>query len=234
MVAHLPGANAPQATLAFAYRSWIPAVAAGQDPGDNSHVAPAIERRQVGGRPTSRGRARQQSGAAPARLSCKLGNRPRRGCGFRLKPRLRGTGHDLEAARCGGPDHRFQSVEQSDPVLADGKRAEDAFWRRRGRWASPNRACATAWSPSRRSSASSSIARSRAEAGRRMPCGDIRHVLLSRIRRLFEKTSSDVGLSDDAGQRANLELGMIRHRHRRCGVPESFLHQDVAATLSNG
>jgi hypothetical protein len=47
-----------------------------------------------------------------------------------------------------------------------------------------------------------------------MPCGDIRHVLLSRIRRLFEKTSSDVGLSDDAGQRANLELGMIRHRTR--------------------
>jgi len=51
---------------------------------------------------------------------------------------------------------------------------------------------------------------------------------------LFEKASSDAGLSDDAGQRAKLELGMIRHRHRRCGVLGSFLHHDVAATLSNG
>src|SRR3989304_7107956 len=60
-VAHLPGANAPQTTLAFANFSWTPAVAAGQDPGDHSHVALAIERRQVGGRSTPRGCVRQQS-----------------------------------------------------------------------------------------------------------------------------------------------------------------------------
>ena len=39
---------------------------------------------------------------------------------------------------------------------------------------------------------------------------------LSRIHLQFEKTSIDPGLSDDAGRRTDLDLGMIRNRHRRC------------------
>jgi hypothetical protein len=50
----------------------------------------------------------------------------------------------------------------------------------------------------------------------------------------FEKTSSDAGLSDDGGQRTNLKFGVIRHWDRRCGGLGSFLHHNVAATLSNG
>jgi hypothetical protein len=54
-----------------------------------------------------------------------------------------------------------------------------------------------------------------------------------RARLLFEKASRNARLSNDAGQRPNLELGVIRHRHGCRRIGGSLLHDDVAAVLSN-
>ena len=45
--------------------------------------------------------------------------------------------------------------------------------------------------------------------------------------------ASHTRLPDDAGQGSKPEFGMIWYRHGRGRTPGSFLHHDVAATLSN-
>ena len=50
---------------------------------------------------------------------------------------------------------------------------------------------------------------------------------------VLEEAARETRLTDDAGESADFEFLVIWNGHRRGGVPSTFLHDDVAAALTN-